>query len=106
MGGSVGISSTFLVSARISFVVYIPRRGFARKAEKNQTCFIFVCGCICSQSHISNHIEKGKRKMTQERVDMYLMTNQKYLPAEKIVFVKEKLLAADESKFNLVSAVE
>lgn len=44
--------------------------------------------------------------MTQERVDMYLMTNQKYLPAEKIVFVKEKLLAADESKFNLVSAVE
>lgn len=44
--------------------------------------------------------------MTQERVDMYIMTNQKYLPAEKIVFVKEKLLAADESKFNMVSAVE
>lgn len=44
--------------------------------------------------------------MTQERVDMYVMTNQKYLPAEKIVFIKQKLLSVDEEKFNLVSAVE
>ena len=44
--------------------------------------------------------------MTQDRVDMFVMTNQKYLPAEKIVFLKQKLLEADESKFNLVSAVE
>lgn len=44
--------------------------------------------------------------MTQERVDMYVMTNQKYLPAEKIVFIKQKLLSVDEEKFNLISAVE
>lgn len=44
--------------------------------------------------------------MTQEKVDMYLMTNQKYLPAEKVVFLKQKLLEIDESKFSLVSAVE
>ena len=44
--------------------------------------------------------------MTQDRVDMYIMTNQKYLPAEKIVFLKQKLLEADEQKFSLVSAVE
>ena len=44
--------------------------------------------------------------MTQDKVDMYIMTNQKYLPAEKIVFIKQKLLEADEDKFNLVSAVE
>ena len=44
--------------------------------------------------------------MTQEKVDMYIMTNQKYLPAEKVVFLKQKLLEADEAKFNLVSAVE
>ena len=44
--------------------------------------------------------------MTQDKVDMYLMTNQKYLPAEKIVFLKQKLLEADESKFTLISAVE
>ena len=34
-----------------------------------------------------------------------VMTNQKYLPAEKIVFIKQKLLNVDEEKFNLVSAV-
>ncbi len=44
--------------------------------------------------------------MTQERVDMFIMGNQKYLPAEKIVFIKQKLLETDESKFNLISAVE
>ncbi|MCI9287979.1 MAG: TM2 domain-containing protein [Oscillospiraceae bacterium] len=44
--------------------------------------------------------------MTQEKVDMYAMTNQKYLPAEKIVFVKQKLLQADETKFQLASTVE
>ncbi len=37
---------------------------------------------------------------------MFVMTNQKYLPAEKIVFLKEKLLSADESKFQMASAVE
>ena len=44
--------------------------------------------------------------MTQDRIDMYVMTNQKYHPAEKIVFIKQKLMEADESKFQLISAVE
>ncbi len=44
--------------------------------------------------------------MTQDKVDLYVMNNQKYLPAEKIVFLKQKLLEADEAKFSLVSAVE
>jgi len=44
--------------------------------------------------------------MTQEKVDMYIMSNQKYLPTDKIVFIKQKLLEADEAKFSLVSAVE
>ena len=44
--------------------------------------------------------------MTQDKVDTYIMTNQKYLPAEKIVFLKQKLLEIDETKFSLVSAVE
>ncbi|MBQ8184943.1 MAG: TM2 domain-containing protein [Lachnospiraceae bacterium] len=34
------------------------------------------------------------------------MSNQKYLPADKIVFLKQKLLEADETKFALVSTVE
>ena len=44
--------------------------------------------------------------MDAQKVDMFIMTNQKYLPAEKIVFLKEKLLEADESKFSLASTVE
>lgn len=34
------------------------------------------------------------------------MTNQKYFPAEKIMYLKEKLAAMDESKFTMVSTVE
>lgn len=44
--------------------------------------------------------------MDQQKVDMYIMTNQKYFPAEKIMYLKEKLLSMDESKFSMVSCVE
>ena len=44
--------------------------------------------------------------MDASRLDMFIMTNQKYLPAEKIVFIKEKLKDIDEERFSLVSAVE
>ena len=44
--------------------------------------------------------------MDTQKVDMYVMTNQKYLPAEKIVFLKQKLADADETKFALVSSIE
>ena len=44
--------------------------------------------------------------MTQEQVDLYIMTNQKYLPAEQIVYIKQKLTDMDETKFSLVTAVE
>lgn len=44
--------------------------------------------------------------MEQQKIDMYIMTNQKYFPEEKIVFLKEKLRTMDEEKFSLVSAVE
>lgn len=44
--------------------------------------------------------------MDQQKVDMFIMTNQKYFPAEKILFLKEKLLSLDEDKFTLVSALD
>lgn len=44
--------------------------------------------------------------MDAQKVDMFIMTNQKYFPAEKIVFLKQKLMEADESKFMLASSVE
>ena len=44
--------------------------------------------------------------MDAQKVDLFLMTNQKYFPSEKILFLKEKLLAADDSKLMMVQAVE
>ena len=44
--------------------------------------------------------------MDAQKVDMFIMTNQKYLPSDSIVFLKEKMLAADESKFALASSVD
>ncbi len=44
--------------------------------------------------------------MDAQKVDMFVMTNQKYLPAEKIVFLKQKLSEIDDAKFSLVSATE
>ena len=44
--------------------------------------------------------------MDTQKVDMFVMTNQKYLPAEKIVLIKQKLLEADDNKLALATAVE
>lgn len=44
--------------------------------------------------------------MDQQKIDMFIMTNQKYFPAEKIVYLKDKLRAMDEDKFSLISAIE
>ena len=44
--------------------------------------------------------------MDAGKVEMYLVNNQKNFPSEKIFFLKEKLLAADEAKFQLATMVE
>ncbi len=44
--------------------------------------------------------------MESQKVDMYMMANQKYFPAEKVVFLKQKLMEIDEDKFMLVSSNE
>ncbi|MDR1630473.1 MAG: TM2 domain-containing protein [Oscillospiraceae bacterium] len=44
--------------------------------------------------------------MTQDRVDMFIMANQKYFPPEKVVFIRERLMQMDESRFMYFSAVE
>ncbi len=44
--------------------------------------------------------------MDQQKIDMFIMTNQKYFPAEKIMYLKDKLRTIDETKFSLVSTIE
>ncbi len=44
--------------------------------------------------------------MEQQKVDMYMMANQKYFPAEKTLYLAEKLKSMDGEKFNLLSTIE
>ena len=44
--------------------------------------------------------------MDAQKVDMYLMNNQKFFPAEKVLYLKERLLAADPAKENLLMATD
>ena len=44
--------------------------------------------------------------MDQNKVDMYIMTNQKYFPAEKIMYIKAKLTDMDESKLTMLQTID
>lgn len=44
--------------------------------------------------------------MDAQKVDMFIMTNGSFFPAEKIPFIREKLLAMDDSKWALLSTIQ
>ena len=44
--------------------------------------------------------------MEQQKFDMFMMMNNKYLPESQILFIRERLLAADESKEGLLHAIQ
>ena len=44
--------------------------------------------------------------MDMQRVDMYIMTNQKYFPAEKLPFLRDRLLHCDYQRFMMISSME
>lgn len=44
--------------------------------------------------------------MDTQRVDLYILNNQKYFPAEKIIYLKEKLAQVDATRFDLVTSTE
>ena len=44
--------------------------------------------------------------MEQQKVDMFMMMNNKYFPESQILFIRERLLAADESKEGLLHALQ
>lgn len=56
--------------------------------------------------HVNMSKYKGVTVMDQQKVDMFVMTNQKYFPAEKIMYLKDKLRTMDEEKFSVISTVE
>ncbi len=44
--------------------------------------------------------------MDVQKVDMFMLANAKYFPAEKTLYLREKLLAMDESRMGLISTIE
>lgn len=40
--------------------------------------------------------------MEQQKVDMFMMTNAKFFPEDKTLFIRERLLAMDDSKAALL----
>ena len=43
--------------------------------------------------------------MTTERVDSYFLTNKQMFPDEKIMYIREKMLAMDESRFGMIDSI-
>ena len=44
--------------------------------------------------------------MEQQKVDMFMMVNNKYFPESQILFIRQRLLAADDSKEGLLHALQ
>ena len=44
--------------------------------------------------------------MDQQKVDMFMMVNNKYFPESQILFIRERLLAADDSKEGMLHALQ
>ncbi|OQB15256.1 MAG: TM2 domain protein [Firmicutes bacterium ADurb.Bin193] len=44
--------------------------------------------------------------MDANKLDMFMMSNSKFFPEEKLMFLKEKLAAMDDSRFSTISMVE
>lgn len=44
--------------------------------------------------------------MDMQKVDIFVVTNQKFLPAEKIPMLRDKLIVADDSRMAMISSVE
>lgn len=44
--------------------------------------------------------------MDSAKIDMFIMSNAKYFPAEKIMYLKDKLRTMDEEKFALISTID
>ena len=44
--------------------------------------------------------------MDQQKVEMFIITNQRFLPSEKIMYLKERLLALDENRAQILPLIE
>lgn len=57
-------------------------------------------------TNYENQTDSPRSCVDRQKVDMFIMANQKYFPAEKMVFLREKLYALDDTRFALVSTIQ
>ena len=57
-------------------------------------------------TNYENTNEVSTNLVDKQKVDMFLMSNRKYFPSEKMMYLKDKLYKLDENKFSLLSTVE
>ncbi len=55
---------------------------------------------------LENENFQEKVYVDKMKVDMWFMSNQKYFPTEKVVYLREKLYSLDEKQFNLLYSIE
>jgi len=71
-----------------------------RKKHNEQQNFLVVSfGRLSKKTylcHININTLKKRTAMQQQKVDMFMMTNGKYFPEEKAMFIREKLLGSPE----------
>jgi len=51
-------------------------------------------------------IKGGICTMTQDKMDMFLITNSKLFPPAKMAVIKERLTALDDSKLTILSSID
>ena len=44
--------------------------------------------------------------MEQQKVDMFIMVNNKYFPESQIPFIRQRLLAADENREGIIHSLQ
>ncbi len=55
---------------------------------------------------IFNSFLGGLKFMDSNKVDIFFVSKAKYFPQDKIVIMREKMLSADDSKFNIISSID
>ena len=55
---------------------------------------------------VFNSFLGGLKFMDSNKVDIFFVSKAKYFPQDKIVIMREKMLSADDSKFNIISSID
>lgn len=58
------------------------------------------------ETNYQENVAAEKECVDKQKVDMFIMSNQKYFPSEKIMYLKDKLYRLDEQKFSMLSTLE